>query len=280
MRHHTLPAEEANIGQAPAPGLESLTEPVQLNQVQLSQILGLLKQILQQLETLTSLLKAAAPVLYTHSSKGSANASTSQLHSLADASGVSLPSSSDSTEAAERGAEHADSILTFISRCSQSGFATYSFDLHPHPLVLSEPARSGDPNPYHVTGAAHARAILLALTHMLQNANLRQELRGRKLRWFILDTNVIACLRGKIWPGRSASTQALYKEADHIDQLVQQLGLSIEWQLATEKRFKAATRLAMAYAKCDPMRLPLEQDMTNLLSAARRELLYPAAALP
>ena len=284
MRHHRPQAEEpqaeeASNSRAPAPGHESLTEPVQLHHTHFGQILGHLRQIEQQLQTLAALLKAAAPVLDARSSKGSAKASSSQLDSLAASSGVSSPSSSDSTEAAERGAEHADSVFTFISRCSQSGFATYSFDLHPHPLVLSEAAKGGDPNPYHLTGAAHARAILLALTHMLQTDQLRQQLRGRKLRWLNLDTSLIDCLHGKVWPGSSASTQALHKEADHIAQLVQQLGLSIEWQLATEKRFKAATKLAMAYAKCDPMHLPPKQDMTRLLSAAQAKLRCSAAGL-
>ena len=250
-----------------------LLERVHFIQVQLSQVLVVLTTLQKQLQTMVALREASPPT--TMANLPSPRSDQQHRTQAAQSLEPSFPSSinSEARKPQNSQSEHDAPILTFFSRCSLTGYATYSFDIHPYPLVMSQPADKKAPTSMQDSGAAQARAISVALRHISCTPYLEAQIKATQVRWLSVDNAIIEQLDRGGGPAGSQGSQALQKEVEEIRGLVKGMNISIVWQLATKASFKAARNLAEALARCGPTRSG--PDIDKQLAAAKAELIPP-----
>ena len=269
---HSLPTTASSPTD---PRADILSERVHFIQFQLSQVLVVLETLQKQLQTIIALQEANLPTAMAEIASAASDhpLKPQAVQEESSTAGVSFASAADAAEAKPESsrAQRVQQLVTLISRCSRDGFATYSFDLPPCPLVISQPGNGMAPAPGVDSNVAQARAISLALMHILGTPQLKSSIRAVKLKWLNVDSAVIAKLHGVKTSDAFPGSQALHKEAKVIRSLVKELGVKVEWQLAPKAKFRAANNLAKFFADGHASSVPVGLD--EQLAAAKAELM-------
>ena len=142
---------------------------------------------------------------------------------------------------------HAGTVR-IVSRGARDGSISFSFDLPPYPLVESHGQQGFEYDKAgHQPSMPHARAIALTLQRIHQDTDLLAEIKGRKLRWYVLD-HPLAMIFNQRTPldmrGASARRRAFLEQVMYVRRMAQQLSAMVIWHSAPSAIFPNSYKLA------------------------------------